>query len=99
MGTLSSTWARSWYYNVQDDGKLEGWGSRTHRPSGCKQDKRPGGIPMIPSVAFLGEGEVYLRGEPILLQEWPEEDSQREEGMSGAPPEACNLLSSVGDHK
>ena len=38
---------------------------------------------MIPSVAFLGEGGVYLRGEPILLQEWPEGDSQREEGMSG----------------
>ena len=38
---------------------------------------------MIPSVAFLGEGEVYLRGEPILLHEWPEGDSQREEGMFG----------------
>ena len=36
---------------------------------------------MIPIVAFLGEGEVYLRREPILLQEWPEGDSQREEGM------------------
>ena len=62
---------------------MGGWGNRTHRPLGCKQDKRLGGIPTIPSVAFLGEGEVYLRGEPILLQEWPEGDSQREEGMSG----------------
>ena len=34
------------------------------------------------SVALLAEGEVYLRGEPILLQEWPEGDFQREEGMS-----------------
>ena len=53
-----------------------GWGNRTHRPLDCKQDKRPGGIPMIPSVASLGEGEVYLRGEPIVLQEWPEGDSR-----------------------
>ena len=37
---------------------------------------------MMFSVAFLDEGEVYLQGEPILLQEWPEGDSQREEGMS-----------------
>ena len=59
-----------------------GWGNRTHRPSGCKGDKRPGGIRMIPSVASLHEGEVYHRREPILLQEWPERDSQREEGMS-----------------
>ena len=56
-----------------------GWGNRTHRPLGCKQDERPGGIPMIPNVAFLGEGEVYLGGEPILLHEWPEGP-----GMSGA---------------
>ena len=47
-----------------------------------KQDKRPGGIPMIPSVAFLGEGEMYLWGEPILLQKWAKGDSQREEGLS-----------------
>ena len=38
---------------------------------------------MIPSVAFLGEGEVYPQGEPILLQEWPEGDSQREEQIFG----------------
>ena len=62
---------------------MGGWGSRTHRPLGCTQEKRPGGIPMIPSVAFLAEGQVYLRGEPILLQEWPEGDSQQEEGTSG----------------
>ena len=49
-----------------------GWGSRTHQPLGCRHDKRRGGIPMIPSDAFLGEGEVYLRGERILLKDWPE---------------------------
>ena len=38
---------------------------------------------MIRSVAPLGQGEVYLRREPILLQKWPEGDSQGEEGMSG----------------
>ena len=59
-----------------------GWGNRTHRPLGSKQDKRPGGIPMIRSVAFLSEEEVYLRGKPLLLQQWPEGDSQRGEGMS-----------------
>ena len=59
-----------------------GMGNRTHRPLGCKQDMRPAGIPMIPSVGSRGEGEVYLRGEPILLQEWPEGDFEREEGMS-----------------
>ena len=58
------------------------WGSRTHRALGCKQAKGPGSILMIPSVAFLAEGEVYLRKEPLLLQGWPEGDSQREEGMS-----------------
>ena len=31
----------------------------------------------------LCAGEVYLRGEPIFLQGWPEGDSQKEEGMSG----------------
>ena len=55
------------------------WGNITHKPLGCIQDKRPGGIVMIPSAAFLREGEVYLRGEPILLQGSPKEDSQREE--------------------
>ena len=45
-----------------------GWGNRNHRPLGCKQDKRPAGILMTPSVAFVGEGEVYLREEPILLR-------------------------------
>ena len=79
MGTYSSAWARCWYYTVQDDGTVGGWGSRMQRPFGCKQDKPPGGILMIPMVAFLGEGEVYLWGEPILLQEWPRGDSQREE--------------------
>ena len=60
-----------------------GWDSSTHRPVGRKHDKRPGDILMIPCVAFLGEGEVYLWGEPILLQEWPEGDSHQEEGVSG----------------
>ena len=60
---------------------MGGWGNRTHRLLTCKKDKRPSVIPMIPSVAFLGEGEAYLRREPILLQEWPEGGSQREEGM------------------
>ena len=62
---------------------MQGWSSRTQQPLGCKQDMPPGGILLIPSVAFLGEGEVYLWGEPILRQEWPGGDSQREEGMSG----------------
>ena len=38
---------------------------------------------MIRSVAFLSKGDVYLPGELILLQEWPEGDSQRQEGMPG----------------
>ena len=58
-------------------------GNRIHGPLRCKQDKRPGGVPMIPSVAYLGEGEVYLRGEPIFLQERPKGDSEREEGICG----------------
>ena len=55
---------------------VAGWGNRTHRPLGCKQEKQPGGILRTPSVAILGEGEVYLRREPIFLQELPEGDSQ-----------------------
>ena len=58
------------------------WGSRTHKPLGCKQDKSPCGGPVIPSVAILGGGEVYLRGGPILLHGWPEGHSNQEEGMS-----------------
>ena len=30
---------------------MGGWGNRTHRPLGCKQNKQPGGVPMILSVA------------------------------------------------
>ena len=60
-----------------------GWSNRTHRPLGCNHNRRAGGIPMIRSVAFLGEGEVYLRGKPILLQQWPEGDCQQEEVVSG----------------
>ena len=71
-----------------------GWGNRTHRPLCCKQDKRPGGILKIPSVAFLRSGEVYHQGEPILLQDWPEGDSQREEGMSGLYHRLLNLKTS-----
>ena len=93
-GTQSSAWAQSWYYTVQDDGTVGGWGNWTHRPLGCKQDKRLGGIPMIPNVAFLGEGEGYLRGVPILLQEWPEGDSQREEQMSRAYHRLLKLATS-----
>ena len=62
---------------------MGGWGSRTPQPLGCKQDKWPVGVLIIPSVAFLIEGEVHLQGKPILLQELPEGDSQQEEGMSG----------------
>ena len=72
-----------------------GWGNRTHRPLGCKQDKRPGGILLISGVASLGGGEVYLRGETILLQEWPEGDSQREEGMSGVYHRLLKLVTSL----
>ena len=74
---------------------MGGWGNRIYRPLGCKQDKWLGGIPMIPSVAFLCEGEVYLQGKPILLQEWPEEDSQREEGMSGVYHRILKLATSA----
>ena len=52
---------------------------------------------MIPSVAVLGEGEVYLWGEwaaPILLPEWPEADSQRDEGMSGVYHRLLKLATS-----
>ena len=62
---------------------LGGLSHRTHGPLGCRHDKRPGGIPVILSIAFLGEGELYLRGEPTLRQEWPKGDSQREEAMYG----------------
>ena len=62
---------------------MGGWGGSSHRPLDCKQDTRRGGFSMIPGVAFLGEGQVYLRGEPTLVQEWPEGDYKREEGMSG----------------
>ena len=41
-----------------------------------------GNTTMISSVAFLGGGEMYLRGRPILLQEWPEGDSHWEKGIS-----------------
>ena len=60
-----------------------GCGSRTHLPLGCKPDKRPGAILMNPSVAFFGEGELYLLGEPILLQELTKGDSQRKKKMPG----------------
>ena len=73
---------------------MGGRDKRTHRPLGCKQDKRPRGIPMIPSVAFLGEREVYLRGEPVLLQEWPEGDTQLEEVMSGVCHRLLKLATS-----
>ena len=49
---------------------------------------------MIPSVAFLGEGEMYLRGEPILPQEWLERDTQRGEEMSGVYHRLLRLGSS-----
>ena len=73
---------------------MGGSGNRTPRPLGCKQDRRPGGIPLIPSVASLGEREVYLRGEPILLQKWPEGDSQLEERMSGVYHSLLKLATS-----
>ena len=83
-GTLSSAWACSSYYTVQDNGTVSGLGSRTPRPLGCKPDKPPGGIPITPSVASHARagGGVYLRGEPIRLQARPEGDTQQKEGMS-----------------
>ena len=60
---------------------MGGWGSRTHRPLGFKYDSPPGGILMTCTVASLREGEVHLQGEPIRLQVWPQENSEREEGM------------------
>ena len=68
---------------MHDAGTVGGWSNRTHRPLGCKEDKRPNGIRMIPSVALLGEGELCVQGDPILPQEWPKGDSKREEGISG----------------
>ena len=62
---------------------VRGWRSRTHQPLGSKQDKKPVGIPMIPSVAVLCEGQLYLQREPIHLQEWPQGDFKWEERMSG----------------
>ena len=73
---------------------MGGRGNRTYRPLTCRQDNRPCGIPMISSVAFLGEGEVYLRVKPILLQEWPEGDSEREEGMSAVYHRLLKLATS-----
>ena len=49
---------------------------------------------MIPGVAFLGDGKVYLRGDPILLQEQPEGDSQREKGVSGVYHRLLKLATS-----
>ena len=71
-----------------------GQGSSTPRPLGCNHDKRLGGIAMIPSVAFLSDGEVYLWREPILLQEWPEGDSQRGEAMFGKYQRLLKLATS-----
>ena len=52
---------------------------------------------MIPSDTLIGEGGLYIRGEPILLREWPEGASQREEGMSGVYHRLLKLAtSSVG---
>ena len=76
---------------MQNDDTVGGLGSSTHRQFGCRQEKRLGDTPMILSVAFLGEGEVYLQVEPRLLQEWPEGDSNREEGMSGKDPRLLKL--------
>ena len=73
---------------------MRGSGNRNHRPFGWEQDRRPGGIPMILSLAFLDEGKVYLRGETILLQEWPKGDSQCEEGMSGVYHRLLKLATS-----
>ena len=73
---------------------MGGWDNGTHGPLGCKHDKRPGGIRMIPIVALLGEGEVYLRGEPILPQQWPEGDSKQGEGMYGAYHRLLKLATS-----
>ena len=75
---------------------MGGWGSRTHRPLGCKHDKRPGRILMILSVVFLGEGEVYLQGEPILLQEWPEGDFEHDGGRSRKYHRLLTLATSSG---
>ena len=75
-----------------DECTVGGWG--THQPLGSKHDKQLLGIPMIPSVAFLDEGEVYLRGGPILLQEWPEGDSQQKQGMSGKYQRLLTLATS-----
>ena len=36
-----------------------------------------------PQCCFFVERDLYLGGEPILLQEWPEGDSIREKGISG----------------
>ena len=36
---------------------------------------------MILRLAFLGEGKVYHRGEPILLPKWPEGDSKQKGRM------------------
>ena len=43
---------------------MGGPGNRTHRPLGCRQDKRPGGIPMILSVALHAEGSVQANRRP-----------------------------------
>ena len=71
-----------------------GWGNRTHRALGCKQDKQPGSNPIIPSGASRAEGNMYLWRKAILLQKWSEGDSKREEGMSGVHNRLLKLAAS-----
>ena len=70
-GTYTSAWARSWYYTARRicGGRLRQFDTATI------------GLQTRSSVVLLPWcGEVYLRAEPILQQEWPKGESQREEG-------------------
>ena len=64
---------------------LGGWANSTCQPLDCKRDKRPAGIPMIFSVAFLGEGEVYLLGSLYSCRSGPKETPNGGRGSHGLP--------------
>ena len=63
----------TWYYTVQDDGRVGGWGSRIHRPLACNLHKRPFGIPVTPSVASLAGGECTSRRSQYAYRRSPKE--------------------------
>ena len=81
---------------------VRGWGYRTHRPLGRKQEYRSGGVLTILSVASpFVLGMCYSRGGNIAAPVARRRLSTGGGDVSGIqpPPEACKLLSSVRQNK